>query len=246
MIISGAQRESPEHIIGQFLVARNEWIADLAGGLRNLNLRGMAASFASDLTDITAVRGNPGQCCVIGAGASDSWITFPLGVVVSDLVLDGRPLVNTWVNVLMYGHCDRIITDSATSVLSTDHLLYTPLQSGMVAGMSFTQYSASRQISGLAALYVSGGAETVFLNLAGAATGAPPTPPSSEWIVSPGVNSSAPISGEGAYASATAMIGYHYLGDSPVLVTEAPQITGGPPHYQVKGFVKCLGMNGIG
>jgi hypothetical protein len=240
MQFTHSQRGSEEVVEGSFFMIQNEWTIDLGNGLRNMNLKGVIVFLNLDLSFVPAgVR--PGLCCAIPSTSANPFsYCAPLGVMTSDMRLGRDPLRSGWITVRQYGFCDRILTPDSTSVTATDAILFTNgINSGFVSGCTYTEFTQNglAALTGVASIDTAG-ASPAILNLSGGAG------TSVTWGVAPGAASTS-VPSTGVPNKNQFIIGYHYLGDTPVQPAEVLEgiVTGGSSAYrQVKGFVSCLGM----
>ena len=250
MQFSGPQRGSQEQVVGDFYMAANEWLVDEGADTANhgLNLKGFVVCLDLKLSDYSSVPGVlPGMaCCIPPTSANPYSYLAPLGVLLSDMILGSRKLTGEWVKVLMYGHCERIVSQTSADIATTDDVLYVNgLASGGIAGCTGLEWINSyTALAGAVSVTMDGNAGTAVINMNGdtVVSGAS----TSTWLTVP--KATGVIGGAPDKALLKRFIGFHYNGDVPVQLQEylngtAPRAIYGDMR-SVKGFVNCLG--GIG
>ncbi len=235
---SSGFRQGPfERLVSRMYMTSNEWTLDEGGGASlGTNLKGMLVCL--DLKP--ASYSNPaipmGQgCCIPKVVTNSASYMAPLGILLSDMIIGSKKLVDVYVDILRVGHCDRIITRSATSVQTTDHLLYCDgLASGEIAGMTTQEYTASYRTMTGGLLIDTAGVGPAVVDLSGVNS------VQTTWVLAPKVVN-LPVGGAPG-RDYQKFIGYHYEGDVPIHIVEFTQGTSPDATlYQVQGFIDCLG-----
>jgi len=236
MQITGPQRGSHEQVVGSFYMSNNEWVVDELAGTVGLNLKGFVVFLDLKLANFSSTSIPAGQaCCIPSTGQNQASYLAPIGILLSDMIVGSKKLTGVWVNVLMYGHAERIVCNSAADIDVNDALLYVfGAASGVCGGLAQSEYTNSTVSMT--------GAMTIDVVSAGPAivdyTSADST--QTHWIT-PLASAANPLGGA-PNKSLHQFIGYHYIGNAPTNLQENLEGQSNNSTYrQVKGFVNCLG-----
>jgi hypothetical protein len=273
MQFTKSQSGSVERVTGSFFVLTSPWHSGVANseatGLRGVNLRGCYASWfrANNVLNLNlcprgagvAIGAAPAQSVTvpipnINALASDSCQDMALGIVDTDIIVGVDPIINRWINVIMYGYTDRIACDPTTVFSNSDYFYsqedgqvaaFGTTNRGLSIGVGRPTLRAARKLQGICTITLVTPADTdqIIFNLDGSAVSGP-TGGNTAWSVPPGTDMAASTDATGTIPVPK--------GDACILgvrsdrtpVTPPETVTGGTGIPGImEGFVCCMGIS---
>ena len=271
MVISGTQRGSDEQIFINTFLVWNEYSADVTFDDSPYNLKGQVVH--KEMTPILGSTVPINMQYGVGGGThAGSQVRHAVGILASDLIVDSKTgskthntqtgLQNIWAVTQIYGHCERIWTNGAVTAADL-YLISSTSTSGCVEGATAEEIGAAGSgcnrigLSGVVNITVTGGAETVTVDLSGAnGTG-------STWELGGGIfrkpyvdrdntfiANASPITTDSSYNRpdpTTRVIALHYAEDDIVTTTpgggdNGTQVQTLEPNSVTRGFIIAMGL----